>query len=149
MTSDVAVDRLTKAQAGAELARLSTMLVAANQAYHTLDAPDLSDADYDALKRRNAAIEARFPELKRTDSPSDQVGAVVAETFTKVAHQVRMLSLENAFDDADIADFEDRVRKYLGITSPLTYTAEPASPSEDSLRLLASWAAPEHAARQS
>ncbi len=125
MTSDVAVDRLTKAQAGAELARLSKMLAAANQAYHTLDAPDLVDADYDALKRRNAAIEARFPELKRTDSPSDQVGAVVAETFTKVAHQVRMLSLENAFDDADIADFEDRVRKYLGITSPLTYTAEP------------------------
>ena len=125
MTSDVAVDRLTKTQARAELARLSKMLAAANQAYHTLDAPDLVDADYDALKRRNAAIEARFPDLKRTDSPSDQVGAVVAETFTKVAHQVRMLSLENAFDDADIADFEDRVRKYLGITSPLTYTAEP------------------------
>ncbi len=122
---DTATGDLTEAQAREELARLAKDLTAANQAYHTMDAPEISDADYDALKRRNAEIEARFPRLKRADSPSDQVGAAVASGFGKVTHRVRMLSLENAFEDQDVVDFEDRIRKFLGADGPITYTAEP------------------------
>ncbi len=125
MAQDKGVDDLTKAEARHELARLAQALSLANQAYHTQDAPELSDAEYDALKRRNAAIEARFPALKRVDSPSDVVGAAVADGFGKVAHAVRMLSLENAFADADISDFDDRLRRFLGQSGDLTYTAEP------------------------
>lgn len=119
------VEQLTKAEAQAELADLAARIAAANEAYHRRDDPDLSDADYDALKRRNAAIEAQFPALKRADSPSDQVGAAVAEGFGKIAHARPMLSLENAFEDGDVADFDDRVRRYLNLTGALRYTAEP------------------------
>lgn len=119
------VDQLTKAEARDELARLARAIAAANTAYHTLDAPEMTDADYDALKRRNGAIEARFPGLKRADSPSDQVGAGLAEGFGKVAHRVRMLSLENAFAAEDVADFDDRLRRFLGHAGALSYTAEP------------------------
>ena len=121
----VAIDALSVAQARAELDRLATELSAANRDYHTLDAPKISDADYDALKRRNADIEARFPKLKRSDSPSDQVGGALASGFGKVPHRVPMLSLENAFADQDVIEFDTRIRKFLGHTSPLTYTAEP------------------------
>jgi DNA ligase (NAD+) len=136
--------KLTEADARTELARLATLIAAANEAYHTLDAPEISDAEYDAMKRRNAEIEAHFPSLKRTDSPSDKVGAAVADGFSKVAHAVRMLSLENAFADGDVVDFDDRVRRFLGLDKgrregtgqtqdlfpataapPLAYTAEP------------------------
>lgn len=120
-----AVDLLTEAEAREELARLGRAIAAANTAYHTLDAPDISDADYDALKRRNAEIEARFPDLKRADSPSDQVGAAVADGFGKVAHRVRMLSLENAFAADEVAEFDDRIRRFLGHAGTVSYTAEP------------------------
>lgn len=122
-----AVDDLTEDEARAELARLAKAIERANRAYHTLDAPEISDADYDALKRRNTAIEARFPGLKRADSPSDQVGAGLAEGFAKVRHAVPMLSLENAFAPEDVGDFDDRVRKFLGLApdAPLIFTAEP------------------------
>jgi DNA ligase (NAD+) len=123
--AETPVEALTESEARDELARLAQALVAANAAYHTEDAPEISDADYDALKRRNAAIEARFPGLKREDSPSDQVGAAVAEGFGKVAHRVRMLSLENAFASDEVAEFDDRVRKFLGFLGALAYTAEP------------------------
>jgi DNA ligase (NAD+) len=123
--ADKAVESLTEAEARGELARLAKAIAAANTAYHTLDAPEISDAEYDALKQRNAAIEAHFPGLKRTDSPSDQVGAAVAEGFGKVQHRVRMLSLENAFAAEEVADFADRVRKFLGHAGGLAYTAEP------------------------
>ena len=115
------------AEAASELAALADAIAAANRAYHTDDAPDISDADYDRLKQRNAAIEARFPRLKRADSPSDMVGGGLADGFAKVRHQQRMMSLENAFDDADVTDFDDRVRKFLGLgpEAPLAYTAEP------------------------
>ena len=119
------VDILTEGEARAELARLASAIGAANIAYHTLDAPEISDADYDALKQRNAAIEARFPDLKRSDSPSDQVGAAVADGFGKVPHRVRMLSLENAFAAEEVAEFDDRVRRFLGFTGDVSYTAEP------------------------
>jgi DNA ligase (NAD+) len=123
--AEKAVDDLTEAEAREELMRLASAIAAANTAYHTLDAPEISDADYDALKRRNAAIEARFPALKRADSPSDQIGAAVADGFGKVSHRVRMLSLENAFAADEVTDFDDRVRKFLGHSGGLDYTAEP------------------------
>lgn len=121
------VDALTAEQAKAELARLAAELLQANTEYHTEDAPRLSDAEYDKLKRRNAAIEARFPELKRRDSPSEQVGGAVASGFGKITHDVRMLSLGNAFSDEDVAEFDTSIRKYLGLgaDAPLRYTAEP------------------------
>ncbi len=126
-TGNIAVPDLTKAQAKQELDRLAAIINAANTAYHRDDDPDISDADYDAFKRRNAEIEARFPALKRDDSPSEQVGGAVAEGFGKVQHAVRMLSLGNAFDDEDVQEFDQRIRKYLGLSSDavLTYTAEP------------------------
>ncbi|WP_299827348.1 NAD-dependent DNA ligase LigA [uncultured Roseobacter sp.] len=121
------IEELNEDAAKKELARLSEVLAQANTAYHGADAPDLSDAEYDALKKRNIAIEARFPHLKRTDSPTDQVGAAPSEGFSKVEHAVAMLSLANGFDAEDIADFDGRVRRYLGIPeeTQLDYTAEP------------------------
>ena len=118
---------LSEEEAASELARLSQLLQGANAAYHGQDRPEISDADYDALKRRNQAIEAAFPHLKRADSPSDMVGAAPQDGFSKVTHEVRMLSLGNAFEDADVQDFTDRVRKYLGLAAnaPLAFTAEP------------------------
>ncbi len=119
------VELLSASEAQAELAQLASRIAAANRAYHRDDAPEISDAEFDALKRRNALIEQRFPELKRADSPSDQVGATIAEGFGKVAHRVAMLSLENAFDEADVSDFDDRVRSFLNYQGALSYTAEP------------------------
>ncbi|MCV2892291.1 NAD-dependent DNA ligase LigA [Lentibacter sp. XHP0401] len=112
--------------AKAELARLAALLAKANEAYHGQDAPEISDAEYDSLKRRNAEIEARFPALKRADSASEQVGAAPSEGFAKVKHAVRMLSLGNAFEEGDVAEFTGRVAKFLGIEeSALSFTAEP------------------------
>ncbi|MEB8386256.1 NAD-dependent DNA ligase LigA [Rhodobacteraceae bacterium KMM 6894] len=127
MNSTRAVETLTQDQARAELARLADLLTQANLAYHRDDSPEISDADYDALKARNAAIEARFPDLKRADSPSDLVGAAPSDGFSKVTHVVRMLSLGNAFDAEEVVEFDARIRKYLGLKpdSPLAYTAEP------------------------
>ncbi|MEC3860212.1 NAD-dependent DNA ligase LigA [Mesobacterium sp. TK19101] len=125
--AEIAVEALSAEQATAELARLAHLLARANEAYHGQDAPEISDADYDRLKKRNAAIEDRFPELKRDDSPSEQVGAAPADGFAKVTHAVRMLSLGNAFEDADVAEFDNRIRRYLNLSddAPLAYTAEP------------------------
>ncbi|MEM1152253.1 MAG: NAD-dependent DNA ligase LigA, partial [Pseudomonadota bacterium] len=124
---DRAIDELTEAEAASELSALAAKLADANLAYHREDAPNLSDAEYDALKARNAALEAAFPDLKRADSPSEQVGAPINEAFGKVTHAVRMMSLANAFDDADVAEFDARTRKYLGLSddAPVAYTAEP------------------------
>ncbi len=121
------VEDLNEEDARAELARLAEALGAANTAYHRDDAPEIADAEYDALKARNSAIEARFPQLKQADSPSERIGADPADGFAKVTHAVRMLSLSNGFDDADIEEFDDRIRRYLGLgdAAPVTYTAEP------------------------
>ncbi|WHZ33281.1 NAD-dependent DNA ligase LigA [Sagittula sp. MA-2] len=125
--SDTEVGQLAEDQAREELRALADILGQANRAYHAEDAPELSDAEYDRLKRRNAEIEARFPELKLADSPSEQVGAAPADGFSKVRHEVRMLSLANAFDDEDIRDFDDSIRRYLGLgaDASLAFTAEP------------------------
>ncbi len=121
------VDALSEEEAREELCALAATLAQANLAYHSHDAPAISDAEYDALRRRNAGIEARFPSLKRADSPGDQVGAPIPDGFAKVEHAVRMMSLGNAFDDADVHDFDDRIRRYLGLSedAPLVCTAEP------------------------
>ncbi len=127
MTDKTALQDLSQEDAKAELARLADLLSRANKAYHTQDAPDLSDAEYDRLKLRNTEIEDRFPTLKRADSPSDKVGAAPAEGFSKLRHDVPMLSLGNAFEDDDVVDFSARIRKYLGLPpgAPLAFTAEP------------------------
>jgi len=121
------VDTLTQAQARAELSVLAEVLAQANTLYFQNDAPDLTDGEYDRLKRRNAAIEARFPELRRADSASGQVGSAPAAGFGKIAHSVAMLSLSNAFSAEEVAEFDASVRKYLGLMpdAPLAYTSEP------------------------
>ncbi|MBT8457785.1 MAG: NAD-dependent DNA ligase LigA [Alphaproteobacteria bacterium] len=127
MVSQEPPGNLSEDQARAELAALAEALAAANAAYHREDAPQISDAEYDRLKRRNAEIEAQFPHLKRADSPSEQVGAAPADGFKKVTHAVRMLSLGNAFSDEDILEFDRGIRRYLGLKDDagLAYTAEP------------------------
>ena len=125
MTGSVDVANLNEEQARKELARLADLIGAANIAYHQSDAPQISDAEYDALKRRNSEIEGRFPHLKRSDSPSDQVGAPISDGFSKVTHAVRMLSLGNAFDDQDMFDFQERIQRYLGTDQGIAFTVEP------------------------
>ncbi len=117
----------TEAEAAIRLAEMAQTLGAANAAYHQNDAPAMSDADYDALKRENTAIEARFPHLKRPDSPTDQVGAAPSEGFTKLAHSQPMLSLANAFEARDVTDFVAGIRRYLNLADDarLNFTAEP------------------------
>ncbi len=127
MANEIAVEELNNQQASAELSRLAKELSKANRLYYTQDAPTITDAQYDALKKRNSEIEKKFPELKRDDSPSDKVGAPVSETFSKITHEVKMLSLGNAFNNEDVAEFDARIRKYLGVRAKevLLYTAEP------------------------
>lgn len=121
------VDTLTESEAFAELERLAEEIAGHDLRYHAEDAPTISDADYDALRRRNLAIEQRFPDLVREDSPSRKVGAAVSEKFGKVAHVVPMLSLDNAFADQDVTDFVGRIRRFLrlGADEPIAITAEP------------------------
>lgn len=120
-------EKLTKTEAKAELARLAAEIAEHDRRYHGEDAPAISDAAYDALKRRNDAIETRFPDLVRPDSPSHRVGSKPSEKFSKVVHARPMLSLDNAFSDEDIADFVARVRRFLGLKEDdeLVFTAEP------------------------
>ena len=111
--TDVAVADLTSAQAKRELETLARDIAGHDKAYHEKDAPVIDDAEYDRLRRRNQAIEARFPALVRPDSPSQRVGAPPAAAFAKVAHARPMLSLGNAMDEADIREFFDGVRRFL------------------------------------
>jgi DNA ligase (NAD+) len=121
------VDQLTEAEAAAELERLAGDIDRHDELYYRNDEPEISDADYDALRTRNAAIEARFPGLIREDSPSARVGAAPVEAFGKVAHRVPMLSLGNVFDEEGVRDFLDRIGRFLGLesTRDLSFTAEP------------------------
>src|SRR4051812_16500594 len=116
-----------EADAANELMRLAKAIARHNRLYHADDAPEISDAEYDALVRRNAELEAAFPHLARPDSPSQQVGhEVAASPLAKVAHEVRMMSLDNAFADEEVAEFVARVRRYLNLAddAPVAMTAE-------------------------
>jgi DNA ligase (NAD+) len=125
--SNIPVADLTAAQAQAELKRLAAEIAAHDKHYYQNDAPTVSDAAYDALRRRNEEIEARFPELVREDSPSRRVGAQPSQKFAKVRHAVPMLSLGNAFSDAEVAEFVQRVRRFLRLPADenVVFTAEP------------------------
>ncbi len=125
--SGTAIDALTEQEAAAELAHLAREIAHHDLLYHERDAPEISDAEYDALRRRNAAIEARFPALIRADSPSKRVGAAPEGGFAKIRHRVPMLSLDNAFDAGDFAEFCARARRFLGLKpdAPLALVAEP------------------------
>ena len=117
---------MTEDAAATELARLATEIAAHSQAYHGDDAPRISDADYDALVRRNAALEAAFPALVRADSPSGLVGSAPAAGFGKVVHSQPMLSLDNVFSDDEAREFVGRVRRFLGLDAdePVALLAE-------------------------
>ena len=121
------VDISADAEAAAELARLAGELAAHDVRYHGQDAPTISDADYDALKRRYAALEARFPALAPADSPTRRVGAAPSGQFRAVVHGVPMLSLDNAFDEGEVDEFVGRLRRFLRLDAaePLAFTAEP------------------------
>ncbi|KND17665.1 NAD-dependent DNA ligase LigA [Pannonibacter phragmitetus] len=133
--ANTAVEALTLEQAAAELQRLAGEITFHDARYHGEDAPVISDADYDALRQRNAAIEARFPELMRSDSPSERVGAAPADGFGKVTHAVPMLSLDNAFADEDVRDFVGRVRRFLKFDPLMGELAVTAEPKIDGLSL--------------
>ncbi len=121
------IDELTEAEAANELMRLAKAIARADRLYHAEDAPEISDAEYDALVRRNAELEAAFPHLVRLDSPSAKVGhEVAASPLSKVPHAVRMMSLDNAFSEEEVAEFVARVRRYLNLPAeePIAFTAE-------------------------
>ncbi len=126
-TESVAVEDLTLEDAAAELERLAKEIARNDALYHGKDQPEISDADYDALKRRNDAIEARFPELIREDSPSRRVGAEPSNTFAPVVHSRPMLSLDNTFSQEDVRDFVASVYRFLGRLpdNSIAFTAEP------------------------
>jgi len=116
-----------EAEAANELMRLARQINRANRLYHAEDAPDISDAEYDALMRRNAALEGAFPHLIRPDSPTNKVGhEIAASPLGKVPHEVRMMSLDNAFSDEEVAEFVARVRRFLSLSAdePVALTAE-------------------------
>ena len=127
MKKPAPIESISEAQARREHARLGEEIGAHDRRYYTEDAPTVSDADYDALRRRYEAIEAAFPEFATPDSLTKKVGAAPSEKFAKVRHRVPMLSLGNVFRDEEVADFVTRVRRFLGFgpEAPLAITAEP------------------------
>src|SRR5262245_19824497 len=126
-SEQIAVEALTEADAAVELERLAKEIARHDTLYHGKDAPEISDADYDALKRRNEEIETRFPALIRQDSPSRHVGAAPSETFAPVVHARPMLSLDNTFSQEDVQDFVAGVYRFLGRLpdQSIAFTAEP------------------------
>ncbi|MBL8703650.1 MAG: NAD-dependent DNA ligase LigA [Rhodospirillales bacterium] len=125
--STIAVEKLTARQASQELARLAQEIARHDKLYYQKDAPEISDADYDALRRRNDAIEARFPDLVQLDSPSRRIGAAPSQGFAKVTHLKPMLSLGNAFTAEDVAEFLQSVRRFLKLPADeeIALAAEP------------------------
>lgn len=125
--TDVPARDLTDLEAAAELAALAKKMALAERAYYQNDDPVMTDAEYDALKKRNEEIERLFPHLIRADSPSKRVGAKASEDFAKVAHGVPMLSLANIFTDGDVYEFIDKIRRFLGLDESETpqFMAEP------------------------
>jgi DNA ligase (NAD+) len=126
-TETIAVENLTAEQARKELVRLAAEIARHDALYYQADAPEISDAEYDALRQRNLDIEARFPDLVLPESPTHRIGAAPSEGFGKIRHAVPMLSLGNAFSEEDVVDFVERVRRFLGMRSErkLEFVAEP------------------------
>src|SRR5262245_43643547 len=121
---------ISEADAANELMRLAKEIARHDRLYHSEDAPEIADAEYDALTRRNAELEAAFPHLIRADSPSKLVGhEIAASPLSKVTHEVRMMSLDNAFSDEEVADFVARVRRFLNLPED----AEIAMTAEDKI----------------
>lgn len=118
---------LAKDEAAQELARLAKEITHHDRLYHRDDAPEITDAEYDALRARNRALEEAFPDLIRPDSPSLRVGSAPIEAFAKVSHKLPMLSLDNAFEPEDVEEFIARIRRFLGMAAdaPLALVAEP------------------------
>lgn len=127
MSGAIAVEDLSEEQAVSELERLAAVIAHHDKLYYASDAPEVTDADYDALRQRNEAIEARFPDLVRPDSPSVRVGTAPTGQFAKVTHAVPMLSLGNAFSADDVQDFVERVRRFFkqGEADEARFVAEP------------------------
>jgi DNA ligase (NAD+) len=125
--SSISIEKLTEEQAKEELERLAKLIAYHDQLYYLEDQPEISDADYDTLRQRNAELEKQFPHLLREDSPSLRVGAPVLGPFQKVRHRKPMLSLDNGFEDQDVYDFVDRVRRFLNLSpeTPIELVAEP------------------------
>jgi len=121
------VDQLSVEEVAVELASLAKEITRHDRLYHQQDTPELSDGDYDALRRRNQALEAAFPDLIRPDSPTHRVGAEPVSGFGKVTHRAPMLSLDNAMNDEDVVEFIKRVRRFLNIPEdkPIAIVAEP------------------------
>jgi DNA ligase (NAD+) len=133
---DTPPEELTEREARSELKELAELIAHHDQLYHTQDQPEITDAEYDALRRRNHAIEARFPHLIRPDSPSRKVGAAPAGGFKKVQHRVPMLSLANALTIADIADWLEGLRNFLReLKSPQSIVEIDCEPKIDGLSL--------------
>ncbi len=125
--SEISFDHMSEQDATLELERLAKLIAYHDERYHGNDQPEISDADYDALKRRNEALEKLYPQLIRADSPSRKVGAAPAAGFTQVTHARAMLSLDNAFSDEDVGDFVGSVYRFLGRLpdNSIAFTAEP------------------------
>jgi DNA ligase (NAD+) len=125
--SETPVDDLSEKQAKAEHALLAAEIAAHDRRYYQEDAPTVSDAEYDALRQRYGEIEARFPQLRTLDSLTQRIGAAPAARFAKVRHAVPMLSLDNAFAEADVVDFVGRIRRFLrlGEDDEISFSAEP------------------------
>lgn len=126
-TSVIEVDDLTESQAKHELKRLASLMAYHDERYYQEDSPEISDADYDALRIRNEAIETKFPDQVLAESPSKKVGAKASEKFKKITHAKPMLSLSNAFSEEDIEGFLERIRRFLGLaeSEPIELVAEP------------------------
>jgi len=118
---------LTEAEAANRLMRLAKEIARHDKLYHDRDEPEISDAEYDALVRENAALEVQYPGLVRTDSPSKRLGAAPTSALAKVPHARPMLSLDNAFSADEVSEFVARVRRFLnlGENEPVAMTAEP------------------------
>src|SRR3954470_11847299 len=124
---DLPPEELTIDQARREHKRLAAEIAEHDRRYHQEDAPVITDAEYDALRRRYDALKAAFPDLATLESAAEKVGAAPSETFAKVRHRVPMLSLGNAFSDEEVEDFVTRIRRFLNLAedAPLRFTAEP------------------------
>ena len=127
MTDYIAVENLSDEMAKDELTYLAELLDKANSAYHGIDSPIMTDAEFDFLKKRNLEIELKFPQYKKPDSPTEKIGYLPSEKFSKIKHSKKMFSLSNGFENNDLYDFDEQVRRFLNfkVSEPLEYTVEP------------------------